>query len=220
MLSAVSDWGRFVECVPWFVQRGENVVVGSSSSWTRGALPGLPRLSALLACARVTPVSVAGRSYELLVWGSSGWLCEPPQDVSGHPDSLCRFWRVFGGTVEQFGGPSAWWLNQNQVLTVDAAEVSLSRVVGVYGWLWENDGLVAPVEEMRDYVTVAIEANGNLTAAHRDTRRLVLFAPDHAFHGVTPLPGCPPYSLYSFDEVPDLGSWVESCAGAWHSSVS
>ncbi|GGU13939.1 hypothetical protein GCM10010178_01530 [Lentzea flava] len=39
------------------------------------------------------------------------------------------------------------------------------------------------------YVTVAIEANGNLTAAHRETGRLVLFAPDHSFDGVTPFPG-------------------------------
>lgn len=30
-----------------------------------------------LASARVMPVSVTGRSYELLAWGSSGWLCEP-----------------------------------------------------------------------------------------------------------------------------------------------
>ena len=39
-------------------------------------------------------------------------------------------------------------------------------------------------------------------------------------HGVTPLAGCPPYSLYSFDEMPDLGSWVESCAGSWQAAVS
>lgn len=221
MLCAVSDWGRFLTCVPWFVEPGAEVVVGSSSSWARGALPGLPRLSALLASARVTPVSVAGRSYELLSWGSSGWLCEPPQDAgTEHPDSLRRFWRVFGGIVEQFGEPSTWWLNQNQVLTVEAAATSLSRVVSEYGWLWENDGLAVPAEEMRDYVTVAIEANGNLTAAHRETGHLVLFAPDHAFDGVTPLPGCPEYSLYSFDELPDLASWVEACAGAWQARVS
>ncbi|KJK34164.1 hypothetical protein UK23_43955 [Lentzea aerocolonigenes] len=41
-------------------------------------------------------------------------------------------------------------------------------------------GLEVAVE---DYVTVAIEANGNLTAAHRETGHLVLFAPDHSFSG-------------------------------------
>lgn len=217
----MSDWDRFLECVPWYAQPGEDVVVGASSSWARGALPGLPRLSALLASARVTPVSVAGRSYELLVWGSSGWLCRPPWDPGqGFPEALRGIWSVFGGTVEQFAGPSTWWLNQNEVLTVDAAGTSLSRVIGEYDWLWKGEGLVVPVEAMRDYVTVAIGANGNLTAAHRETGHLVLFAPDHAFDGVTPLPGCPPYSLYSFDELPDVSSWIEACAGAWQAAVS
>ncbi|MEV6235936.1 hypothetical protein [Lentzea sp. NPDC051838] len=204
----MSDWGRFLECVPWFVSPGAEVVVGPSSTWTRGALPGLPRLSALLASARVTPVSVAGHSYELLCWGSSGWLCEPPSEAdSSYPDSLRAFWRVFGGTVEQFFGPSTWWLNQNQVLTVDAASLSFCDVVSEYGFAGE---------EVRDYVTVAIEANGNLTAAHCTTGRLVLFAPDHSFSGVTSLGGY----LYTFDEAPDLASWIEACAGAWQAGVS
>ena len=95
----------------------------------------------------------------------------------------------------------------------------MRSVVSEYDWIWRDAGLTVPVEEMRDYVTVAIEANGNLTAAHRETGRLVLFAPDHAFEGVTPLAGRPEYSLYSFDEVPDLGSWIESCAGAWQAWV-
>ena len=215
MLCAVSAWGRFLECVPWFVEPGQNVAVGSPGSWTRDALPGLPRLSALLACARVTPVSVADRPYELLSWGSSGWLCEPPRDAGSGFPVLQTLWSVFGGTVEQFGGPSTLWLNQNQVLTVAAAETSLSGVIAEYEWLWTNDGLTVPVEEMRNYVTVAIEANGNLTAAHRETGRLVLFAPDHSFSDVTPLPGCPEYPFYTFDALPDLASWIEACAVAW-----
>lgn len=214
MLCAVSDWDRFVESVPWFVKPGQDVVVGSSATWVRGALPDLPRLSALLASARVTPVSVAGRPYELLSWGSSGWLCEPPRD-SGFPPALRGIYRVFGGIVEQFGGPSTLWEDQDEVLTVSAAGTSLSDVVVHYEWAWANEGLTVPVEEMRSYVTVAIEGNGNLTAAHGETGRLVLFAPDHSLSDVTPLPGCPEYSLYAFDALPDVASWIEVCAGAW-----
>ncbi|PWK87399.1 hypothetical protein C8D88_104560 [Lentzea atacamensis] len=141
MLCAVSDWGRFLECVPWFVEPGAEVVVGPSSVWTRGSISGLPRLSALLAAARVTPVSVAGRRYELLVWGSAGWLCEPPpQTGSESPSVLRRLWSVFGGTVEQFGGPSTLWLNQNAVLTAGAAATSLVRVIGDYDWIWKDEG--------------------------------------------------------------------------------
>lgn len=48
MLCAVSDWNRFLECVPWFVEPGQAVVVGDTELWTRGPVPGLPSLSGLL----------------------------------------------------------------------------------------------------------------------------------------------------------------------------
>lgn len=62
---------------------------------------------------------------------------------------------------------------------------------------------------------MAVEANGNLTLAHRSSGHLLLFAPDDAFEGVTPLPGCPPYSLMTIDNAPDLAAWIERCAEAW-----
>jgi hypothetical protein len=221
MLPAVSDWDWFLEHRPWFVRPGQSVVVGSASAWTRGVVPGLPRLSALLASARVTPVSVAGHAHELLTWDSQGWLCELPPDAGAESPGVLRdVWRVFGGIVELVGGPSTWWLNQTEVLTVSATAESLAETLTHYEWIWETNDLVAPIEEMRDYVTVAIEGNGNLTVAHRQTGRLVLFGPDHDFEGVTPLPGCPESSLYSFDELPDLASWIEACAGTWQARVS
>lgn len=86
MLCAVSDWNRFLECVPWFVEPGQAVVIGDTELWTRGPVPGLPSLSGLLAASAVTPVTVAGRSYELLAWGPAddrrGWLCLPPPAAS------------------------------------------------------------------------------------------------------------------------------------------
>ncbi|MFC5265119.1 hypothetical protein ACFPJ1_23655 [Kribbella qitaiheensis] len=60
-----------------------------------------------------------------------------------------------------------------------------------------------------EYYAVAVEANGNLTLVDRESGRLLLFAPDHALTGVTPLPGCPPYSLLTFDDAHDLGAWIE-----------
>ncbi|WP_211337353.1 hypothetical protein [Lentzea atacamensis] len=53
---------------------------------------------------------------------------------------LRRLWSVFGGTVEQFGGPSTLWLNQNAVLTAGAAATSLVRVIGDYDWIWKDEG--------------------------------------------------------------------------------
>lgn len=68
-----------------------------------------------------------------------------------------------------------------------------------------------------EYYVVAVEANGNLTLAHRDDGRLLLFAPDHSFAGVTALAGSPSYPLFTIDAVPDLATWIEVCAAVWSS---
>jgi hypothetical protein len=216
----MSDWEQFLRKVSWFLRPGDSVAVGEARPWTRGSTGDLPELSALLGSATLTPVSVAGDAYELLAWGSPddrrGWLCRPPQDAGGEsvPRVHKSFWTLCGGIVERFRGPVTWWNNQNQVLTADAARVRIADVLTAYAWIWEDDGLEITINP-DEYYAVAEEANGNLTLAHRDDGRLLLFAPDHDFRGVTPLAGSPPYSLLTIDNVPDLATWIEVCAAAW-----
>ncbi|MDA3644774.1 hypothetical protein LZ318_24385 [Saccharopolyspora indica] len=205
----MSDWEQFLDRVPWF---GETAVAGEAKPWSRGPVPGLPALSALLESATVTPVSDDGESYELLAWGPRddrrGWLCRPPQQAGAeefHPVHRA-FWAVCGGITEWFGEPGSWWRNQDEVLTADVAQIRLAEVLEASA-LW--DGHDIPIQPDEHYV-VAVEANGNLTLVHRQSGRLLLFAQDHAFTGVRPLPGCP--SLLAIDDVPDLTRWIETCA--------
>src|SRR5690606_18657257 len=148
--------------------------------WTRGPADGLPELSALLASATRTPVSVGGTAYELLAWGPSdgrrGWLCRPPEKGDGEPVAAAHtaFWELCGGIVERFGEPTTWWTNQDEVLTAAVARVSVADVLADYAWLWEGEGLTIPIDP-DEYYAVAEEANGNLTLAHRGTGRLLLF---------------------------------------------
>lgn len=216
----MGDWERFLAEVSWFLEPSAVVEVGAARPWPRGPVDGLPELSALLSAATRTPIVVGGDSYELLAWGSAtdrrGWLCTPPADgdaVAVHP--LHRsLWTLLGGIVERFGEPDSWWLNQDQVLTVAAAETDLAAVLDSYDWLWADAGLELPIRA-DEYYVVAVEANGNLTLVRRATGQVLLFAPDHSFAGVTPLPGCPPYSLLTIDDVPDLATWIEVCARRW-----
>jgi hypothetical protein len=90
----------------------------------------------------------------------------------------------------------------------------LAQVLDDYAWLWDDGDRQIPIQPSAYYV-VAIEANGNLTVAHRASGQILLFAPDHDLDGVTPLAGCPPYSLMTIDDVPDLGTWIEVCAHSW-----
>jgi hypothetical protein len=214
------DWEQFVQHTPWFTDPGEVTVVGDEIPWSRDRLESLPRLSTLLEAASLTTLSISGTPYELIAWGPAdqrrGWLCNPPpapDPVHVH-ETHRLFWSMCGGIVERFGEPSSWWLNQNDILAAAAAHTRVSKVLGDYRWIWDDAGLGVPVEP-DDYYTVAVEANGNLTLAHRHSGELLLFAPDHAFPRVTPLPGCPPYSLLTIDGVPDLSSWIEECAAAW-----
>jgi hypothetical protein len=99
-------------------------------------------------------------------------------------------------------------------MTLDATSFDLARMLDDFAWLWEKPGHELAIAA-EDYVVVAVEANGNLTLAHRRDEGLVLFATDHGFDGVTPLPGSPAYSLMTIDAIPDLTQWIETCAHAW-----
>ncbi|KID28481.1 hypothetical protein HQ32_04233 [Prauserella sp. Am3] len=217
----MSDWERFVHEAPWFLPMGAQVDVGEPHGWQRPIPAELPELAALLGAATVTPVRVAARSYELLAWGDNerrGWLCEEPP--AGETPVVCvthrALWEVFGGVVEQFGCDDlfTWWSCLSDVLTVRAAEEDVAGPLDAYRWIWEDAELEIPIEPA-DYYVVGVEGNGNLTLAHRRSGEVVLFAPDHDFDHVTPLPGCPPYSLLTIDGVPDVASWINTCASAW-----
>ena len=220
MIAAMSDWVRFLDEVSWFVEPGQTTAAGDALPWTREPIAALPELAGLLRSATLTPVSVADTAYELLAWGPPdqrrGWLCRPPRDADGEAIAEIHrlFWQVCGGIVETFGAPTSWWSNQNEVLTADAERVSVADFFTDYSWIWDGEGLKVPINA-DDYYAVAVEANGNLTLAHRQDDSLLLFAPDHAFSGVTPLAGCPPYSLLTIDQVPNLKTWIELCAAIW-----
>jgi len=55
---------------------------------------------------------------------------------------------------------------------------------------------------------------------HHTTGEIVLFAPDHNFVHIVPLPGCPKYSLYRIPGAETSSNWVSSIANQWLESIS
>lgn len=217
----MDDLEQFLADITWFVPPGATATVADDPRpWTRGPVEQLPALSRLLTESTLTPIAMAGRAYELLAWGPSddrrGWMCLPPTSVQADGLNVVhrRFLSACGGIIERFGEPDSWWSNQNEVLTEAIARRDLAPMLDGYSWLWQDDGLEMPIEP-HEFTVVAVEANGNLTLTHRETGQLLLFAPDHSFEGVTPLPGCPEYSLMTLDQAPDLRSWIEATAAVW-----
>lgn len=211
------DWDHFVKNDVCFLSDIDTIAVGEEQPWPRGTVDRLPHLSTLLSSATLTPVSISGNQYELLTWGPQsarhGWLCRPPlsadqiQEHAVHPIHR-ELWTVCGGIVEQFNEPKSRWLCHNEILTVAAAETSIGEMLDTYAWMWEEEGLTIPISA-KEYYVVAVEANMNVTIVHRESGRVILFAPDPDDNGKTVLPGCPESSLYTFDDAQDLGTWIE-----------
>jgi hypothetical protein len=217
-------WRSFVGGVPWFVETGTTVSVGTTSDWRREnrsspEFRGLfPALGELLDAALLTPVEIGDERYELLTWGSDaerpGWLCLPPvsstENVFAHHRVLLH---VFGGIVERANEPSSWLLNHNSALTEEEASHDATFLLD-HKWAFESAGIEVPIDLTAHY-SVAREANGNTTLCHRGTGEIVLFAPDHSFDFVTPLDSCPDYTLYKMRDAPDFRRWVEVIATQW-----
>ncbi len=101
----------------------------------RGPISTWPRLSKILESATVTPVSVTGRSYELIVWGPlenrRGWFCNHPLDMPRttlHPQQR-EFMTACGGILERFGCSGSRGENMAEVLTEEAAATRFTDVI-------------------------------------------------------------------------------------------
>jgi hypothetical protein len=83
-----------------------------------------------------------------------------------------------------------------------------------YAWAFSQAGSKIPIDLTAHY-SIAREFNGNTTLCHRVTGEVLLFAPDHAFEFVTPLEGCPDFTLYRIEGARDIRGWVDCVSRQW-----
>jgi hypothetical protein len=212
--------------VSWFLAPGEEADVHASRSagaWSAG--PGFeelfPALAELLRAAETTELTVRGAPHVLFTWDAAAanprsWLCrgpssDPPASVLPAHATLLQ---SFGGIVERANEPAGTWLlNQNEVLTEREASYDASFIES-YAWAFRETPGRVPIS-VTDYYSIAREANGNDTLCHRREGTILLFAPDHAFDHLTPLAGCPPYTLYTREGAERFADWVDIVARQW-----
>jgi hypothetical protein len=236
-------WRSFTKSVSWFVQKGEKAQVGATAppgSWRpHSAMFGelFPVLQDVLSAAYTTPVRKAGRGYVLFSWPPKGlswlkrafsWLTRAPipQWLSPEPSSAppaglfkehAILLRSFGGIVESVDETeSTWLLAHNDVLTAAEASRKESFIDAIA--LAFPDKRV-PID-LSPYYSIAMEANSNTTLCHRQSGAVLLFAPDHAFDHVTPLPGFPELTLYELHGAPTFRDWVNVIATQWRDALS
>lgn len=176
----------------------------------------------LLSEARVTPLSINRRELILFSWKQGdkqpGWLS--PQPISREVPGVCRehaiLLRSFGGIIERADQPDTWLLNHEDVLTVEESSRDATFIES-YAWAFENSSAGIPIQ-LKEYYSIAREANGNITICNRTTGRVILFAPDHAFSHAVPVPGCPEYTLYDIEGAASFVSWGNAVANQWLSA--
>jgi hypothetical protein len=221
---SVNDWAVFREAVPWLLHDGGVAeVTDTRMGWALSCSVQtlFPPLDTLLAAASVTTVIVDGVRYELLAWDASrgdrmGWLClppspEPPRNIHcDHRELLASF----GGIVERFNEPEeTWLLNLHDALTEREA-VHDGSFIRHYDWAFEDAGLALPIEPT-EYYSIAREASGNATLCHRNSGKVLMFAPDHCFEHLKELVGCPELTLYEINGVATFRDWVNAVALQW-----
>jgi hypothetical protein len=219
-------WQEFARELPWFVA-GRDVRVGKllpPGSWHASDAFGrlFPRLGRLLGTASTSRVVVDGRPFTLFSWEIAdrllAWLAPLPGAAAegvypGHLTLLAEF----GGITERAGEfEGQWLLNTTESLTQREATHDASFIRD-YAWAFDEVGGI-PID-LTAFYSVSREANGNCTLCHRVTGEVLLFAPDHAFNHVTPLEGCPEYTLYRLQGAPRFEAWVEEVAGQWIDEV-
>jgi len=218
-------WERFATELAWFLPASKRLRIGALTppgKWlpSERLAAVFPRLSRLLAKAHTSQVEIDDDEYVLFSWqgktGISSWLSPPPNPTPDVP--LLPIHRTllaeFGGVTERSGEPDGSWLmNSNQSLTLHEARRDASFIVD-YSWAFEEVAGGIPIR-LADYYSISREANGNDTLCHRETGEVLLFAPDHSFEHLVPLPGCPPYTLYRMNGAATFTEWVETVAQQW-----
>ena len=107
--------------------------------------------------------------------------------------------------------------NTNEFVTETEANHDAS-FLNDYMWAFEDENLKLPIDP-KEYYCVLREANGNTTICHRNTGKILLFAPDHSFDHIEPMAGCPEYTLYDIKSGENFTAWIESIAQQWLNEI-
>lgn len=155
-----------------------------------------------------------------------------------HPDHAILL-QTFGGIDESFNQPRGSWLNNCRRTLMDPKQfVSLSRYDELASAAIREidippdycpDSVTKSGTPSRNsfdlardhgYYVISAEANGNLTLCNFRSGDVIMYARDHCFKHISPLPGFPWYTLHSFSDVKTLREWAEEIGQQWISHVT
>jgi len=225
-----NDWQDFIYHTSWFIKKQDIVQIGKTEYASYSIFKPseefeikYPTFKELLCSARVTEIRVNSDNYYLFGWTNNqgesfGWLCLPsdgsPTKLELHQDHLLLI-SSFGGIIEKWNEPEdSWILNYDSVLCSEKCSLGFNGGEEYIHYMCEDHD-VSPLIKSEEYISFAFEANGNSSIYHRESGKVLMFAPDHCFDFITPLEGFPEYTLYKFNDCTDFRGWVEHIASQY-----
>jgi hypothetical protein len=192
-----------------------------------------PKMTELLGKALVVDFAInRHQRFRQYIWAqenskSIGWLCRlehcVPQGRNIIPEHI-----LLSNTV---GGIVEYWIDDKSINVdtfIDNNHFTFSLPdthSGIGGWEEHyisdcaNAGFT-PLET-KDFVTFALEANGNTTFYHKDTKEVFFFAHDgYSPIDIALLEGQPDYTIHKFDSVTTFVDYAEALATQWLSIIS
>lgn len=185
-----------------------------------------PSLYTLLAKARVIEFAInQNQVFRQYIWQhkdgtSSGWLCQMEHCVPQGRNLIDEYILL----ATNMGGLIRNWRKNKAVETlIDANEFTFlmkDSYPGIGSWdenyklRCQEDG-VNPLD-LTNFVSFALEANGNVTFYDIDTRKVYLYAHDgYSPLNITLVKGQPEYTIHTIDGIGSFTDYVEQLAKQW-----
>lgn len=187
-----------------------------------------PKMTQLLDKAYKVEFTLNGNQrFRQYIWtnakgGTCGWLCKlehcVPQGRNIIPEHIML--------SKNLGGVIKYWLGDrtedaNSFIDANSFTFSLTdTTVGVGGW---EDSYVDECKEqglepldVSEFVTFALESNGNTTFYNYKTKEVFVYLhDDYSPFEITPHKGHPSCTIYQYDRAKSFVGYVEALADQW-----
>ena len=180
-----------------------------------------PQLTRLLSLANARNIVIDHELHTLYTWENTnakpcGWLCkneEFPLDFPLIPSHQMLLSEM-GGIRESYGSNEKdLGLCQNFFFIGSCCEIGLGNRTKFYEELCQAQGY-QPLKT-GGMVTFVLEASGNRTLYDIKSEKVLLYASDHNYDYVTPVPHQPEYTFYTIHGVDTFTDYVELLARQW-----
>lgn len=212
----------FAAAKPFFFQRHHVEEVAKKTLLLSDTFQQLfPFLTKLLSHAQSVSITVDDEPHTLYSWERAdkapcGWLCKNESVlpdlpiISAHKILL----EEMGGIQESYGSDEKdLALCQFFLFTGSRCEAGIDDFKVPYEEWCHKEGYI-PLETDH-LITFVIEGNGNRTLYDPTSGKVLMFASDHNFNFVTPVPNQPELTFYTINGADTFTEYVELLAQQW-----